>query len=65
MKWSLLVALLVVVVLDYPTARWPASPNVQPPTGTQSGGVFYGAYTFATKLTASAAQFTIAPIPML
>jgi hypothetical protein len=52
MKWSLLVALLVVVVLGLPRGARAGQPNVQPPTGNYSGGVFYGPdpYTFATNI---------------
>jgi hypothetical protein len=54
-KWSLLIALLVVVSLGVPKWAAAGSPTVQPPTGpnaTYSGGVYYfsGAYSFATYI---------------
>ncbi len=56
MKWSLLVVLLVMVVLGLPNGVTASPPSVQPPTGQQSGGVFYGPgpYTFATYINCDA-----------
>lgn len=56
MKWSVLVALLVVIVLGLPRDVTASAPSVQPPTGQQSGGVFYGPgpYTFATYISCDA-----------
>ncbi|MDB5179203.1 MAG: hypothetical protein JWN01_1146 [Patescibacteria group bacterium] len=49
-KWSLLMALLVVVVLGVPGFVSAGQPAVQAPTGAQSGGVFTGTYTFNTYI---------------
>src|SRR5205814_1123827 len=49
-KWSLLMALLVVVVLGLPKLAAAGQPSVSVPTGPQSGGVFTGTYTFETYI---------------
>ncbi len=46
MKWSLLAALVAVVVLGVPRWALAGQPSVSPPIGPQSGGVFTGPYTF-------------------
>lgn len=50
MKWSLLLALVAVVVLGLPLSAIATAPTVQAPTGPTSGGVFTGAYTFQTYI---------------
>src|SRR5258706_13623234 len=53
-KWSLLIALLAVVVLGVPNFAQAGQPSVQAPTGPESGGVFTGTYTFVTYISCSA-----------
>ncbi len=48
MKWSLLLALVAVVVLGLPLSAIATAPTVQSPTGVMSGGVFTGPYSFQT-----------------
>ncbi len=43
-------ALLVVVVLGVPNVARAGQPSVQAPTGSQSGGVFNGPFTFVTYI---------------
>ena len=50
MKWSLLLALVAVVVLGLPLSAVATAPAVQAPTGPMNGGVFTGAYTFQTYI---------------
>src|SRR5476651_2136964 len=52
-KWSLLMALLVVVFLGLPNIASAGPPAVQSPTGTMSGGYFNGVYTFGTYISCS------------
>lgn len=49
-KWSLLMALLVVVVLGVPNTASAGPPSVQAPHGAMSGGYFTGTYTFNTYI---------------
>ncbi|HEY6736925.1 MAG TPA: PKD domain-containing protein [Candidatus Saccharimonadia bacterium] len=49
-KWSLLMALLVVVVLGVPKFARAGNPGVLPPHGSQVGGTFTGPYTFDTYI---------------
>ena len=45
--------MLAVVVLGVPNRAAASPPSVQTPTGTQSGGVFSGPYTFGTYISCS------------
>jgi|GEM_PF-1152780 len=50
MKWSVLAVLFVMVCLGVPRNVAAGQPTVGPPSGSQSGGVFIGPYTFSTYI---------------
>ncbi len=52
-KWSLLMALLVVVMLGVPNIASAGPPSVSPPQGPMSGGYFNSVYTFNTYISCS------------
>ncbi len=54
MKWSLLVALFVMVLVGLPNRAAAGQPSVQAPTGTQVNGVFTSSYSFATYINCDA-----------